>query len=384
MRSFAVLFLVLAVGASFFVFRQPVVKSGPVNSAEAISEVKPGFMRAAASGVSEKVSSFSSKPAFPGRKPGDPAQERVLFVSDNQAVRERAAGSVHEDDAPAAVSAVPVPTPSLAFDGITNRQNGENFGLFFLPSDTNGDAGQSHYVQATNSLVQIFNKSGVAVAPPFKMSDIFAPLGTVCSTRNDGEPIVLYDTLADRWLLSSFCSAFPPFRQMIAISKTGDPTGAYFIYEFVMPSNRLNDYAKFGVWPDGYYMSADEFIGSDYAGTAALAFDRQKMLAGDPAAGYIYFNFPSASLIRTGGILPSDLDGYNPPPAGAPNIFTGYTSNDYGDPLDAMRLFEFHADFQDPVPTGTLGYPAALARRDARFAERPADVPRSVPQFRHP
>lgn len=383
MRSFAVLFLVLAVGVSFFVFRQHAVKSEPVNSAEAISEVKPGFMRAAASGVSEPVSSFSSTPAFPGRKPGDPSREKVLFVSDNQAARQRAAGSAHEDDgAPAAVSAVPVPTPSLAFDGITNRHNGENFGLFFLPSDTNGDAGQSHYVQATNSLVQIFNKSGVAVGPPFKMSNIFAPLGTVCSTRNDGEPIVLYDTLADRWLLSSFCSAFPPFRQMIAISKTGDPTGAYFIYEFVMPSNRLNDYAKFGVWPDGYYMSADEFIGSDYAGTAALAFDREKMLAGDPTAGYIYFNFPSASLIRTGGILPSDLDGYNPPPAGAPNIFTGYTSNDYGDPLDAMRLFEFHADFQNPANstfTERAESPLEVAVFDPTSPTGRSDIPQPSP-----
>lgn len=383
MRSFVVLFLVLAAGVLFFAVRQPAVKGKPVQSAEAISEVKPGFMRAAASGVSEKVSSFTSAPAFPGRKIGDASKEKVLLVSDNEYVRSRAAGAAHEEDgAPAGVSAAPLPTPSLAFDGIKNRQNGENFGLFFLPSDTNGDAGQSHYVQATNSLVQIFNKSGGAVAPPFKMSDIFAPLGTACSTRNDGEPIVLYDTLADRWLLSSFCTAFPPFRQMIAISKTGDPTGAYFIYEFVMPSNRLNDYAKFGVWPDGYYMSADEFIGSDYAGTAALAFDRQKMLAGDPAAGFIYFNFPSTSIIRTGGILPSDLDGYTPPPAGAPNIFTGYTSNDYGDPLDAMRLFEFHADFQQPANstfTERAESPLEVAVFDPTSPPGRSDIPQPSP-----
>lgn len=383
MRSFVVLVLALAVGVLFFAARQPAVESKPVRSAEALSEIKPGFMRAAAAGVSEKVSSFNPAPAFPGRKIGDASKEKVLLVSDNEHVRSRAPGAAHEDDgAPAAVSAVPMPTPSLVFDGIFNRQNGETYGLFFLPSDTNGDVGQSHYVQATNSLVQIFNKSAAAVTQPFKMSQIFAPLGTVCSTRNDGEPIVLYDTLADRWLLSTFCTAFPPFRQMVAVSKTGDPTGAYFIYEFVMPNNKLNDYAKFGVWPDGYYMSADLFIGSDYTGTSALAFDRQKMLAGDPAAGYIYFEFPSANILRTGGMLPSDLDGYTPPPAGAPNMFVSYISNDYGDPIDGMKLFEFHADFQTPSNstfTERAESPVEVAVFDPTSPAGRADIPEPSP-----
>ncbi len=112
------------------------------------------------------------------------------------------------------------------------------------------------------------------------MSSLFAPLGTACSTHNDGEATVVYDPLADRWLLSQYCTNFPPFRQMIAVSKTGDPTGAYFLYEFVMPNFKLNDWAKFGVWPDGYYMSTDEFIGSDFQGSGVFAFDRSKDAGG--------------------------------------------------------------------------------------------------------
>jgi hypothetical protein len=79
--------------------------------------------------------------------------------------------------------------------------------------------------------------------------------------------------------------AFPPFRQMVAVSKTSDPAGQYYVYEFAMPNVKINDYPKFSVWPDGYYMSTDEFLGSDYVGSGAFSFDREKMLAGDPDAG---------------------------------------------------------------------------------------------------
>ena len=185
--------------------------------------------------------------------------------------------------------------------------------------------------------------------------------------RDDGDPIVLYDALADRWILSQYCRNFPPFRQMIAVSKTSDPTGEYYVYEFVMPNNKLNDYAKLGVWTDAYYMSTDEFFGSDYAGTGAFAFDKEKLLAGDSTASYIYFDLASPTTIRIGGLLPTDFDGLdNPPPADAPNVFVGYTANEYGDPFDAVRLLEFDADFTNPA--------------NSTFTERP-ESPLAVAAF---
>ncbi|MCY7306082.1 MAG: hypothetical protein LH632_08025, partial [Rhodoferax sp.] len=168
-------------------------------------------------------------------------------------------------------------------------------------------------------------------------------------------------------MISQYCNNFPPFRQLIAVSKTGDPTGAYFTYEFVMPNIRLNDYAKFGVWRDGYYMSTDEFIGGDFYGTGVFAFDRAKMLVGDPTASFIYFSLPSANAPnRLGNLLPADLDGLNAPPSGAPNIFVGYSATEYGDAQDAIRLFDFHADFTNPA--------------NSTFTER-AGSPLSVPAF---
>jgi hypothetical protein len=84
-----------------------------------------------------------------------------------------------------------------------------------------------------------------------------------------------------------------------------------------MPNVKFNDYPKLGVWTDGYYMSTDEFLGSDYAGSGVFAFDRNKMLVGDQTASYIYFDLASPESIRIGGLLPSDLDGLNAPPLGA-------------------------------------------------------------------
>jgi hypothetical protein len=115
-----------------------------------------------------------------------------------------------------------------------------------------------------------------------------------------------------------------------------------------MPNVKFNDYPKLGVWTDGIICQPTNFLGGDYAGSGVFAFDRNKMLVGDQSASYIYFDLASPESIRIGGLLPSDLDGLNAPPVGAPNTFAGYQATEYGDPNDALRLFDFHADFTNP------------------------------------
>ncbi|MBS1797023.1 MAG: VCBS repeat-containing protein [Acidobacteria bacterium] len=382
MKKRLALFLAIAAAVSFFALR-PKTSGRALDSASdrarLFAELKPQTVTAVAAGVSPKISSFKETDPKPA-----PAAAAVRFVSENQIARnpDEAAAARTEEPVLGRTSAAPMPTPSLSFDGLTNRDNGEVFGLYFLPPDPNGDVGPNHYVQAVNTLLRIYDKTGSPLTPRFKMSDIFAPLGTVCAQRNDGEAVVLYDPLADRWLLTQYCNAFPPFRQMIAVSQTGDPLGAYYIYEFVMPNVRLNDYAKFGVWPDGYYMSDDEFVGSDYAGAGLFAFDRQKILTGDPTASYVYFNIPSASPLRTGGLLPADLDGLTPPPPGVPNVFAGYTATEYGAAQDAVRLFDFHADFRNPENstfTERPESPLAVAPFDPTSPDGRADIAQPAP-----
>ncbi|MCD9189160.1 MAG: FG-GAP-like repeat-containing protein [Pyrinomonadaceae bacterium] len=367
--------------AAVFIFQTKTEKT-VVHSSEptAFQNLQPQTAKATAFAVSPKVSEI----ALQTPKAEIKGAPEIRFTSENQIkISPTANAFYNEDSALAKFSALPMPRPSLSFEGIMNRTNGEIFNFYYLPSDTNGDAGQNHYVQTVNALMRIYDKQGNPVTPPFKMSNIFASLNTQCAESDDGSPIVLYDSLADRWLLSQYCNDFPPFRQMVAISQTGDPTGAYFLYEFVMPNFKLNDFSKFGVWTDGYYMSDEQFVGSDFTGMGVFAFDRQKMLKGDASASYIYFDLAiPPTMTRLGNLLPSDLDGLNAPPPNAPNIFAGYTATEYGAPQDALRLFEFRADFQNPANstfTERADSPLAVADFNPTSLEGRADITQPAP-----
>ena len=252
-----------------------------------------------------------------------------------------------------------IPAADLTFEGLSSDNNATAFGFRVLPPDTVGDVGPNHYVQAVNLLVRVFDKSGAPLTNAFKMSTLFSSLGAPCGTRDDGDPIVLYDQLADRWLISQFTSA-APYHQCIAISQTSDPTGAYYAYAFQMPNNKFNDYPHFGVWPDGYYMSDNQFTnGISFSGAGVFAFDRSRMLQG-LSASFIYFDLAS----NDGGLLPADLDGAAAPAPNTPNYFAQFTAGEFGDPGDAMRIWEFRANFANPGLSSFIemaGSPVAVA-----------------------
>ena len=234
-----------------------------------------------------------------------------------------------------------IPSPGLTFEGINNHCS-------CTPPDTNGEVGPSNYVEIVNTHLQVFNKfTGAAQTGVLAINSLFTALGDTCSTTDDGDPVVLYDALADRWIVTQFADVpgGPPFFMSIAVSKTPDPTGAYYLYCFQMPNTDLNDYPKLGVWPDAYYMTDNQFnaAGTAYLGVGVFAFDRAKMLVGDPTASYVYFDLNSFDP-NIFGMLPSNLDG-PPPPVGTPNYFSYFTSVSFGDPQDGLRMFQFHADF---------------------------------------
>jgi hypothetical protein len=280
-----------------------------------------------------------------------------------------------------------LPTPSLTFEGIDATDEGNSV----APPDTNGDVGPNHYVQTVNNRVGIWDKNGNLLVPFFTQSSLFAPLGGLAATVDRGDPIVLYDRMADRWMISQFAftgQTTPPYHEAIAISKSGDPTGAYYLYDFVLPGNEFPDYPHFGVWPDGYYMNTHQFLmGGGFDGDGVFAFDRKKMLVGDPTAGLIYFNLNLATHPEgIFGMLPSDEDGLLPPPAGAPNVFVYFTDTEFSDPADGLRLFNFHADFAPGgTPTflerseSTYAAPLALASFDARDPGGRGDIEQPPP-----
>jgi hypothetical protein len=316
----------------------------------------------------------------------DQGNQRVRIIPNREIPRPGM--PVDEDLVVQQMMPVPNVMPGLgvSFNGLSNLDNLAAIGFQVVPPDTVGDVGPAHYVQQTNMLVRVFNKAGAALTAPFRLSSLFAPLGGLCSTGDNGDPIVLYDPLADRWLLSQFrftALNAPPYHECIAVSRTSDPAGAYFLYDFVTPGNNFPDYPHFGVWPDAYYMTTNQFfLGGSFNGAGAFAFERAKMLVGDATASLIYINLDFASHPEgIGGMLPADLDGVSAPPAGAPNVFAYFTANEFGDPADAIRLFNFHADFAVPANSTFIERPGSPLLVAAFNPLTPAggDIPQPPP-----
>ncbi len=167
-----------------------------------------------------------------------------------------------------------MPPPIQNFEGINNL-----CGCY--PPDTEGDVGPNHYMQWVNLHYAIYSKTGSLLVGPHPGNTLFPGLPN-CGTLNRGDPIVLYDQFAGRWMANQFAfvsSGSGPFYQCIAVSTTNDPTGTWCAYEFLVHPVKFNDYPKFGIWPtqNTYTMTAPQF--NSTGGQGIWGFERDKMLA---------------------------------------------------------------------------------------------------------
>jgi hypothetical protein len=231
----------------------------------------------------------------------------------------------------------PMQPPNASFDGVPYA--GSSCGC--APPDTNGDVGPTQYVQTVNVAFAVYSKTGTTLYGPAAINTLFSGFGGPCETTNDGDPIVQYDQLADRWVITQF-SVTGPYYQCVAISKTSDATGAYYRYAFQISTTEFNDYPKVGVWRDGYYVSFNDFTGGvSFSGATVVAFDRDKMLLGQAAIG-VKFKLDTGFA----SLLPGDLDGTTRPPTGAPDAFVQIDDNA---PVDQLEVWKFHVDFGTPA-----------------------------------
>jgi hypothetical protein len=244
----------------------------------------------------------------------------------------------------------PMPSPIQNFAGVPNVSG-------VLPPDTQGDVGPNHYVQWVNLAFAVYDKTGTKVYPAgtgyANGNTLWSGFGGECETTNDGDPITLYDRAAGRWLMSQFAVS-GVFTQCIAISQTGDPTGAWYRYAYAPFGNKMNDYPHFGIWPDGYYMTVNQFTnGVSWGGAGVVAFEREKMLSG-LAAQAVYFDLYGLDP-NLGGMLPSDTDGLTPPPVGSPNYVLQFDDDAWGYPADQLELWKFHVDWTTPSSSSFTG-----------------------------
>ncbi|MET1254863.1 Calx-beta domain-containing protein [Aliikangiella maris] len=228
------------------------------------------------------------------------------------------------------------PVVGVGFNGMDNVQGS-------VPPDTNADVGPNHIVQMVNTAIAIWDKSGNQLLAPVAINSIWEGFGGICETNNQGDPIVLYDSQADRWLISQFAfnESFTDNHQCIAISQTPDPTGAYYLYDFLWSTTKFNDYPHYGVWHDGYYAGINQFTGDKYTGAAVVVYERDKMLLGETAR-QIKFDLENQTPDAFTP-MPADIDGLYLPPDTMPQYFVSA-----GGDANTIDVWTFDANWADP------------------------------------
>jgi hypothetical protein len=279
------------------------------------------------------------------------------------------------------------------------------------PSDNSLAVGPDHIIQTVNSQIVVFTKkgkrfdtTGKVLYGPMATNTAFAGFGGVCEARPNGDAVVRYDQLAERWLIvmpifrravegsdwgqtapaapgvaarpgqaaqpgpavpfgpppplpapvargqAPATPAPPPhgsYAMCYAVSATADPLGSYYRYAFERPL--FPDYPRPAVWPDGYYTPTS--TGDDVIQKHVCAVDRARMLKGLPATEQCVV-IDGVNFLNT-----ADVDGPAAPPAGAPNIVLAAGGAQLKGDLDDDAIFSwsFHVDWKDPSKTRVVG-----------------------------
>jgi hypothetical protein len=225
----------------------------------------------------------------------------------------------------------------LSFDGMTSKDSGD-----VAPPDTNGSVGSTQFVEIVNFAYAVFDKaSGKLLLKPTSIDTIWQGFGGLCQNINGGDPVVLWDKIAQRWLVTqlSYNQGFTKDFVCIAVSTSADATGSFNRYAFNF-QGQLPDYPKYGIWPDAYYFTAN------VNGAEPCAFDRKAMISGKKAAMICITPNPNYN-----SFLPSDMDGSTLPPAGAPNHYLDIPNSS----ANQLAEFNFHVDFADPKKSTFTG-----------------------------
>ena len=218
--------------------------------------------------------------------------------------------------------------------------NFPNYETSFAPPDPNGAVGAFQFVETVNVDFAVFSKAtGELLDQPAPISTLWQGFGGACAGNDDTDPIVLYDKLANRWVMSRLASQGSAHFECIAVSQTADAFGMWNRYAWQIQVGAENDYPKIAVWPDAYYATFNMFSdpGDAFLGPRVCAFDRAAMLVGG------FPRVPVCCMLEDtySFLLPSDLDGFTAPPAGAANYVMGLGT-------DALLMWRFHPNFAAP------------------------------------
>lgn len=244
--------------------------------------------------------------------------------------------------------------------------------------DPNGAIGTKQYLEWVDQAYQGFDKTtGAAVTPVVGAITPFVQTGLTDCQSGGGNGVILFDHLALRWIIAVRMGG-PTYFYCIAVSNTDDLTAssfAWFTYE--LPLNPLltvkgktlfPDYPKVATWPDAYYVTIDlqnPGAGFEEVGVLVCAFDRVNMVSGTAARTPQCFRYPQTfgGLFLGHSLLPADIDGTTPPPAGTVESFVSIQNPSGTNTTSSqINLWQMHVDWTTPANssfTGPLPIPVA-------------------------
>ncbi|MCB9290997.1 MAG: SprB repeat-containing protein, partial [Lewinellaceae bacterium] len=235
--------------------------------------------------------------------------------------------------------------PDTVWEGIGRNLAG------VLPPDPVGDASPSHFLQMTNSsggaYLRAYDKEGAILLEMPNLNSLWAEF----NAQGNGDPIVLWDPLAERWLITERTSLFSGNDLLlVAISETSDPLGAWLAYRF--QAQEFPDYPKYAVWHNAYIVTTNE-TGDDIP---VYALEKEAMLAGSEEVEIYRLGIPkfgegSDFQVAT----PVDFDGVNPPPPGSPAYVLRLYDDAWEGGQDKVELWEVHIDWLDAENTFLSG-----------------------------
>jgi hypothetical protein len=379
----AVLLVLIAAALVFLAVSPPAVAQPPAR----MRPLTPKFLKPVAFDVSPALRSLP-RIVRPRTFPPD----TVLEVRREPAVKGPAVhpGKGHGADGVLQLfsPAPTIPAPLLTFEGLSNQDNFNIFGFRVNPPDPNGEVGPNHYVEIINLVFGVYDRSGNLLLGPIDTGLLWADFPIEDCTDPSGDPVVVYDQLEDRWLLSQFTTrGFDengdfnglPFYNCVAVSQTGDPTGAYFRYAFITSqegstSTFFPDYPKYGVWTNSYLLTSRDFGSQGEYGISVYGLEKNKMINGEPNARAVHFfldgNDPAILPLVGDGLLPADIDGTRRPinGASAPIVGTQDDGAGYGGTFDALNIFELSVKWRStPVASLVLKTQLPVASFDSIF-----------------
>jgi hypothetical protein len=257
-------------------------------------------------------------------------------------------GQHHDPVIQSAPGVAAAPTLGTGFDGIGQGFSGPqgSFSVTGAPPDTNAAVGSTQVVEIVNTAFAVFSKTGTVLFGPAATNTLWSGFGGSCQTTNDGDGVVRYDSLAQRWIITQFAnvsSSSGPFFECIAVSQTSDATGSWNRYSFQYAS--FPDYPKLSVWPDAYYVTYNLFNGNTFQGAEDCAMNRSAMLAGTTATQQCFTTSTSF-----GGLLAADFESGTAPPSGESSTVIAL-----GTTATTLASWKFHVDFTTPANSTFTG-----------------------------